>query len=97
FHALGKEEIRHIVGLQLDRVARSAASQGVPLTFDQTLLDPFAEEGYAPACGARALTRLIRCELATALARELLGGGIGKGDHAWARCVEKADRVVFER
>ena len=36
FHALGKEEIRHIVGLQLDRVARNAASQGVTLTFDQT-------------------------------------------------------------
>ncbi len=41
FHALGKEEIRHIVGLQLDRVARSAASQGVTLTLDQTLIDHF--------------------------------------------------------
>ncbi|WP_425267627.1 hypothetical protein, partial [Enterobacter hormaechei] len=39
---MGKEEIRHIVGLQLDRVARSAASQGVTLTFDQTLIDHFA-------------------------------------------------------
>ncbi len=82
FHALGKEEIRHIVGLQLDRVARSAASQGVTLTFDQTLIDHFAEEGYKPEFGARELKRLIRSELETALAREMLGGGIGKGDHA---------------
>ncbi|MGS6333976.1 Clp protease ClpC, partial [Enterobacter asburiae] len=37
FHALRKEEIRHIVGLPLDRVARNAARQGVTLTFDQTL------------------------------------------------------------
>lgn len=29
FHALGKEEIRHIVSLQLERVARNAARQGV--------------------------------------------------------------------
>jgi ATP-dependent Clp protease ATP-binding subunit ClpC len=78
FHALGKEEIRHIVGLQLDRVARNAASQGVTLTFDQTLIDHFAEEGYKPEFGARELKRLIRSELETALAREMLGGGIGK-------------------
>ncbi|MCM0845518.1 heat shock survival AAA family ATPase ClpK [Klebsiella pneumoniae] len=97
FHALGKEEIRHIVGLQLDRVARSAASQGVTLTFDQTLIDHFAEEGYKPEFGARELKRLIRSELETALAREMLGGGIGKGDHASARWDDKAERVVFER
>lgn len=97
FHALGKEEIRHIVGLQLDRVARSAASRGVTLTFDQTLIDHFAEEGYKPEFGARELKRLIRSELETALAREMLGGGIGKGDHASARWDDKAERVVFER
>ncbi|OTI54848.1 Clp protease ClpC, partial [Pseudomonas aeruginosa] len=97
FHALGKEEIRHIVGLQLDRVARNAASQGVTLTFDQTLIDHFAEEGYKPEFGARELKRLIRSELETALAREMLGGGIGKGDHANARWDDKAERVVFER
>ena len=97
FHALGKEEIRHIVGLQLDRVARSAASQGVTLTFDQTLIDHFAEEGYKPEFGARELKRLIRSELETALARGMLGGGIGKGDHASARWDDKAERVVFER
>ena len=97
FHALGKEEIRHIVGLQLDRVTRNAASQGVTLTFDQTLIDHFAEEGYKPEFGARELKRLIRSELETALAREMLGGGIGKGDHASARWDDKAERVVFER
>ncbi|WP_438819339.1 hypothetical protein [Acinetobacter guillouiae] len=97
FHALGKEEIRHIVGLQLDRVARNAASQGVTLTFDQTLTDHFAEEGYKPEFGARELKRLIRSELETALAREMLGGGIGKSDHASVRWDDKAERVVFER
>ncbi|MEC7295922.1 MAG: ATPase, partial [Pseudomonadota bacterium] len=28
---------------------------------------------------------------------EMLGGGIGKGDHASARWDDKAERVVFER
>ncbi|GHK10316.1 hypothetical protein ECZU01_42940 [Escherichia coli] len=67
------------------------------LTFDQTLIDHFAEEGYKPEFGARELKRLIRSELETALAREMLGGGIGKGDHASARWDDKAERVVFER
>ena len=97
FHALGKEEIRHIVGLQLERVARNAASQGVTLTYDQALIDHFAQEGYKPEFGARELKRLIRSELETALAREMLGGGIGKDDHANARWDEKAERVSFER
>jgi ATP-dependent Clp protease ATP-binding subunit ClpC len=57
----------------------------VTLTFDQTLIDHFAEEGYKPEFGARELKRLIRSELETALAREMLGGGIGKADHASAR------------
>ncbi|HBU7573500.1 TPA: Clp protease ClpC, partial [Klebsiella pneumoniae] len=69
----------------------------VTLTFDQTLIDHFAEEGYKPEFGARELKRLIRSELETALAREMLGGGIGKGDHASARWDDKAERVVFER
>ncbi|NNA23576.1 Clp protease ClpC, partial [Pseudomonas lundensis] len=67
------------------------------LTFDQTLIDHFAEEGYKPEFGARELKRLIRSELETALAREMLGGGIGKADHASARWDDKAERVVFER
>jgi ATP-dependent Clp protease ATP-binding subunit ClpC len=69
----------------------------VTLTFDQTLIDHFAEEGYKPEFGARELKRLIRSELETALAREMLGGSIGKGDHASARWDDKAERVVFER
>gem|GEM_PF-2024304 len=78
-------------------MARNAASQGVTLTFDQTLIDHFAEEGYKPEFGARALKRVIRSELETALAREMLGGGIGKGDHVVARWDDKAARVGFER
>jgi ATP-dependent Clp protease ATP-binding subunit ClpC len=69
----------------------------VTLAFDQTLIDHFAEEGYKPEFGARELKRLIRSELETALAREMLGGGIGKGDHATARWDDKAERVSFER
>lgn len=59
--------------------------------------DHFAEEGYKPEFGARELKRLIRSELETALAREMLGGGIGKGDHAYARWDDKAERVAFDR
>ena len=61
------------------------------------LIDHFAEEGYKPEFGARELKRLIRSELETALAREMLGGGIGKADTASARWDDKAERVVFER
>jgi ATP-dependent Clp protease ATP-binding subunit ClpC len=80
FHALDREEIKQIVQLQLDRVARLAKGEGVTLRFDATLVDHLAEVGYQPEYGARELRRRIRAEVETALARAMLGGEISQGD-----------------
>ena len=80
FHALDREEIKQIVQLQLDRVARLAKGEGVTLRFDATLVDHLADAGYQPEYGARELRRRIRAEVETALARAMLGGEIAKGD-----------------
>ena len=97
FHALGKEEIRSIVHLQLARVAQNASSQGVALTFDDSLINHLAEGGYKPEFGARELKRQIRTELETALAKEMLGGGVAQGDSIRVCWDASADRVTFER
>ncbi len=75
FHALGREEIRHIVGLQLDRVARSAASQGVTLTFDGTR-----------SLRGRRLQARIRRSRAQATDSQRVGNGTGARDaRRWHR------------
>ncbi|SFN22325.1 ATP-dependent Clp protease ATP-binding subunit [Variovorax sp. OV329] len=79
FHALGKSEIHAIVGLQLQRVARTAAAQNVRLEFDDSLVDHLAEIGYDPEFGARMLKRKLRSELESRLATAMLKGEVSAG------------------
>ena len=80
FHALGREQIREIVKLQLDRVRRTALSRGIELEFEPAVVERFAEVGYQPEYGARELKRRIRVELETRLADTLLRGEFNDGD-----------------
>ncbi|SHK46571.1 ATP-dependent Clp protease ATP-binding subunit ClpC [Roseomonas rosea] len=94
FHSLGKEQIRSIVELQLERVKRTARGQGIELEVDDSLLDHLAAAGFRPEFGARELRRLIRSELETRLASAMLGGEIAEGDAVRARW--EAGRVMLE-
>ncbi len=99
FHALSQDQIRDIVGLQLERVRRVAKGQGVSLDFDPALVDHLAEVGYQPEFGARELKRRIRAEVENALANALLRGEISEGDNIYVRydpdgCVTRFDRVT---
>jgi len=80
FHALGREQIRQIVELQLRRVAQTAAQQDIHLEFDKALVDHLAEVGYDPEFGARMLKRRIRSEVETPLADALLKGELHAGE-----------------
>ncbi|MFN3188798.1 MAG: AAA family ATPase, partial [Candidatus Paceibacteria bacterium] len=97
FSALNKDQINEIVSLQLQRVAKNVSKQGITISFDQTLARHFTEEGYKPEFGARELKRVIRSELETKLAREILGGAIEKGDKILAKWDEQSQQIVFER
>jgi ATP-dependent Clp protease ATP-binding subunit ClpC len=101
FHALGREQIRQIVQLQLKRVAQTAAQQDLHLEFDPSLVDHLAEVGYDPEFGARMLKRRIRSEvespLATALLKgEFAGGGTVKLSYDAAKRSLKIERVQPE-
>ena len=79
FHALGKAQIHAIVGLQLQRVARTAAAQNVQLAFDDALVDHLAEIGYDAEFGARMLKRKLRSEVESPLATAMLKGEVSAG------------------
>ncbi|OWJ83987.1 ATPase, partial [Haematobacter missouriensis] len=97
FHSLNQSEIRQIVELQLNRVKRTALGQGVELEFDVSVVDHFGAVGFRPEFGARELRRLIRSELETELAREMLSGRIEDGDKVRVAWSEDEQRVVFEK
>jgi len=96
FHALSKAEIRQIVLLQLERVKRTAASQGVTLVFEDSLIDWLAAEGYRPEYGARELKRQIRSLVETRLARAMLGGEVTQGDTVRIGWDATAEQVRIE-
>jgi ATP-dependent Clp protease ATP-binding subunit ClpC len=97
FHALKREQIRDIVGLQLERVKRTAHGQGIDVEIDQSLVDHLATVGFRPEFGARELRRLIRTELETQLARSMLANEIDEGDAVTARWDDAQQKVVLDR
>jgi ATP-dependent Clp protease ATP-binding subunit ClpC len=96
FHSLGREQIRAIVELQLERVRRTAHGQGIELVIEDSLVDHLAEEGFRPEFGARELRRLIRSELETELARVILAGEVQEGDRVLASWDPEAGRVDLQ-
>ena len=97
FHSLNRPEIRQIVALHLERVARTALGQGVQLDYDAKVLDHFAAIGFQPEYGARELQRLIRSELKTELARAMLGGAVGEGDRVRVVWSAEDQKIAFEK
>jgi ATP-dependent Clp protease ATP-binding subunit ClpC len=47
--------------------------KGVTLEWDDALIDHLAEAGYLPESGAHELSRLVRDEVESRLARQMLG------------------------
>src|SRR5437899_2054113 len=97
FHALDREQIRTIVGLQLERVKRMARAQGITLEFDQSLVDHLADVGYRPEYGARELRRQIRSLVETRLAEAMLKSELGEGDVVTFKYDSDTDRVTWEK
>ena len=95
FHALDREQIREIVGLQLERVKSLARGQGIELEFDQPVLDFLAKVGYVLEYGARGLRRRIKTEVENPLAKEFLRGKIAEGAKVRVTLDENG-RVTFE-
>ena len=72
FHPLTKEQIRKIVGLQIDKLTALLAKQGVEFSATEKALDAIADAGYDVVYGARPLKRVIQRSIQNPLAVELL-------------------------
>jgi ATP-dependent Clp protease ATP-binding subunit ClpB len=80
FHPLGRDEIREIVDLQLNKLREQLQKNGYQLEVTDTAKTLLANEGYDPAYGARPLKRVIQQRLQNSLANELLAGRYTAGD-----------------
>ena len=80
FDRLTREELTEIVGLQLERVRRRLAKQGLGLAFTAKAREFLANQGYDPVFGARPLKRAIQKHLLDPLSLEVLEGRFTDGD-----------------
>lgn len=79
FHPLGKEAIRSIASIQLQRLANRMAEHGYELQFSTDAIDFVGNVGYDPLYGARPLKRAIQQEIENPLAEEILSGKLLPG------------------
>ena len=81
FRPLGKQEIEHIIGLQLGRLEKLLGDRKLTLELTPEAREVLATEGYDPAFGARPLKRAIQRLLQNPLALAVLEGKFSEGDH----------------
>ncbi|OEE79707.1 ATP-dependent chaperone ClpB [Vibrio genomosp. F6] len=76
FHPLGKEHIKSIASIQLDRLAHRMEESGYELEVSNKALELIAEVGFDPVFGARPLKRAIQQSVENPLAKAILAGKI---------------------
>jgi ATP-dependent Clp protease ATP-binding subunit ClpB len=74
FHALTRDQIGAIVDIQIGRVNKRLAVNGLTLVLDTAARQMLANEGFDPAYGARPLKRAIQRLIENPLAMEILSG-----------------------
>jgi ATP-dependent Clp protease ATP-binding subunit ClpB len=97
FLPLGKEQLDHIVDLQLAQVSKLLESKHVSLRLSPAARELLLREGYDAAYGARPLRRAIQRLVQDPLAIDILDGKILPGDDVFVDADPKTGEMRFER
>jgi ATP-dependent Clp protease ATP-binding subunit ClpB len=95
FRQLSREDLVHIVDLQLARLEQMVAQRHLHIEVTPEAKALIAAEGYDPVYGARPLKRVIQRRLQNPIALELLEGNFSEGDTI--RVERHGDELRFER
>jgi ATP-dependent Clp protease ATP-binding subunit ClpB len=79
FHQLSREQIGHIIDVQLERLRAMLAERNLTLVLEPSAKELLMREGYDPSYGARPLKRAIQSYIQNPLAVKLLQGEILPG------------------
>jgi ATP-dependent Clp protease ATP-binding subunit ClpB len=95
FTPLSRQDVRHIVELQLRSVSNMLQANGITLRFNASAVDWLAQLGYDPQFGARPLKRVIQKKVLNELSKQILSGSVNKDDIIQLS-VNKKHEFVFE-
>lgn len=78
FSPLTQKEIKQIVKLQLNLIAKRLESQGVNIFTSEEAIDQLAKLGFDPQYGGRPVKRVLQQQLLNPLSKDLLGDKLDK-------------------
>ena len=81
FHALSREHMAQIIDIQARHLLKRLEDRKIHVELTAAARDLLVREGYDPAYGARPLKRTIQKLVLDPLARRVLEGEFGEGDH----------------
>jgi len=79
FDQLNKDDLRHIVNIQLRRVHQRLAARGLKMELSDAAAELVAGHGYDPVYGARPLKRAIQHDILDPLSKAILEGRFPEG------------------
>jgi ATP-dependent Clp protease ATP-binding subunit ClpB len=97
FNPLGKDQLAHIVDLQLSDIAKLLADRNVTLELTSAARQFVLDEGYDPAYGARPLRRTLQRLVQDPLAMQILAGTVLPGDHVIVDADPAIRKINFAR
>lgn len=77
FEPLGAEQVKKIVGLEINKLRKRLEEQKVDIEIDPAAVDELIRVGHDPQMGARPLRRAIQTCVAAPLAKTLLATNLG--------------------
>ncbi len=95
FHQLAREQLDHIVGIQLDRVRELLEQRRIEIEVTPAAKTLLANKGYDPHYGARPLKRVIQRLVQDPLAMRILEGDFPEGSKV--RVDTDGDTLTFEK
>ena len=78
FEPLRQDDIRRVVEIQTEGVARMLRNSGVELRLTPAAIDFIAREGFDPEFGARPVKRAIQSLLLNELSKQILSGNVSR-------------------
>jgi ATP-dependent Clp protease ATP-binding subunit ClpB len=97
FRPLGKDQIEHIIDLQMQHLLKRLGEKQVELRLTSAAKALLFREGYDPAYGARPMKRAIQRLIQDPLALKILDGEVKPGDHLRVDVDSKTGEMKFEK
>ncbi|HXP72100.1 MAG TPA: ATP-dependent chaperone ClpB [Candidatus Dormibacteraeota bacterium] len=95
FQPLGKDQIEHIIELQMRNVVKLLSERKITLKLKPAAKTLLFREGFDPAYGARPMKRAIQRLIQDPLALKLLDGEVKPGDTVTVDADPRSDEMKF--